>query len=1124
MYQGLKWLRLVPDKPGKGGWKTGFHTFQSQPVNDTRRVTRYHVYRGRWTKDHDTKALAGITNDTTATFPASVHAYVYPSLTDPTAQPGVTILGHHLVSGPSNHYWDFTNNTSRSTHAGNSVPATFLNIAGRCFVADGAREGMVLDDRTPAIHAQPNQTLGIGAPTQAMPNTGFNPGGTGYIHYGSPYINHPNSANRIGTILAADTSVNAYVIDPWAAIYTGAPMAAGGAAFSDAVTSDTSPFTATGTISITTGTSLVTLAGATWPTFFKYAGLAINFNGYSYVISTHGSSAGLPGGTSYDLDGGNLALSNVQLVILGVYDGPSLTGVTYTITGCHVTMPNNSTCATINTGALGYSQITNSYLVQVKVLCYRAGGLYRNLGNISLGPQGGGGLNIIVNAAMGTAISPASNFLRSPGSTQWTTFDNGSTFVVDGAGASGTMLISTMTGFISPLTVTLADANASGAAITGKRAWWGKDFLGITDAAMAGASTTLTSVSAPFTLADEGKRIMVAGAGGVGAPGVALFTTIVAFVNVGQVTLALPNISGGAITGAQAEWGGGTANTTVGPTYAYAWYDPETGHCSNISPLFQIPRPTTIGPLYADLANLTPIFQIDPGSISYPDPTVDGVRFSHILFFRTLSTPGNSTLYPIGSLMPYVGKVHPGSSSTRGSWNPGVHSGWAGLPNNYTAGPPVVTGPNWWFDFSSDSDLLLSGGFRAPQYTNGKPMALLRGGVQQPGKPAHQAYWDRRLWVVNTQEPDVVAFSCDEAQCPLGIPEESFPPTNRLRIPSIDGRVLGMRVFAEMMLITTERWAYTVVGNNESNYRLIRISTRMGGVGTYQMDEFSSDVEGVPSTIYFFGKDGIFYEWIPGGNITDISGPVQDVLKPQAATLALYQATRVHCMSIAGRRVVCIASPALSSISLGPLLFDIDNRTWTDTRLDDGVLFSSAASSLGVAFSPLYGLDPPVQELAAIKMFTSGDITVRRWMEDNPTHAFGPAVLETFPMNFDGLKTLKQLCMVNLHCSGGAATCQVSINETDFATIPMVTMGAYVDPLGSIYAPSGALPVDTSTAEDLVVLTAQFYQPGGGAPGGNAQVGYRFIVRITGDESTAQDIYAIDIGYLDISEQGEGDV
>jgi hypothetical protein len=325
----------------------------------------------------------------------------------------------------------------------------------------------------------------------------------------------------------------------------------------------------------------------------------------------------------------------------------------------------------------------------------------------------------------------------------------------------------------------------------------------------------------------------------------------------------------------------------LGPTYAYAWYDPETGHCSDISPLFQIPKPTTFdagGGRQAENAEfLTPCFQIDPGSISYPQQSTDGIRFSHILFFRTLSTPGSSTLYPIGSLNPFVGKVHPGAASTRGSWNPSTYKGWMGLPNNYVNAPPIApnTGPvNYWFDFSSDSDLLLSGGFRAPQFTNSKPIALLRGGASQPGRPYALAYWDRRTWLTNTQEPDKILFSCDEAQCPLGIPTESFPPTNFLRLPSVDGRVIGMRTVGDMLLVTTQRWAYIIAGNNESNYRLLKVSASMPGVGTYQMDEFPTltGAEGEPATLFYLGQDRIVYQWTIGGQAIPISLPIQKTL------------------------------------------------------------------------------------------------------------------------------------------------------------------------------------------------------------------------------------------------------
>ena len=127
------------------------------------------------------------------------------------------------------------------------------------------------------------------------------------------------------------------------------------------------------------------------------------------------------------------------------------------------------------------------------------------------------------------------------------------------------------------------------------------------------------------------------------------------------------------------------------------------------------------------------------------------------------------------------------------------------------------------------------------------------------------AYWDGRLWVAGPQDPAALHYSCDRTQCPFGIPEESFPDTNVLRIPAADGCVRGLRLIGEQLLITTERWAYTIAGNNESNYRLVRISTRMGGVGEYQMDEFVSDVEGGGALIVFVGTDARVYAMPLGG-------------------------------------------------------------------------------------------------------------------------------------------------------------------------------------------------------------------------------------------------------------------
>ena len=158
-------------------------------------------------------------------------------------------------------------------------------------------------------------------------------------------------------------------------------------------------------------------------------------------------------------------------------------------------------------------------------------------------------------------------------SNPWVATNVGNTIVVDQAGTASTMLITTITSFIGSGSVQTADQNTSGNNLTNVRAWWGIGFISTTDGAMAAGSKHLTSASNPFVLADVGKNIMVAGAGDLGGVS-ALYSSIVTFVAANEVILNDAVAPAGGVTGKQAVWGGGTANATPGPTYAYVlWHD-----------------------------------------------------------------------------------------------------------------------------------------------------------------------------------------------------------------------------------------------------------------------------------------------------------------------------------------------------------------------------------------------------------------------------------------------------------------------------------------------------------------------------------------------------------------------
>jgi hypothetical protein len=306
----------------------------------------------------------------------------------------------------------------------------------------------------------------------------------------------------------------------------------------------------------------------------------------------------------------------------------------------------------------------------------------------------------------------------------------------------------------------------------------------------------------------------------------------------------------------------------------------------------------------------------------------------------------------------------------------------------------------------------------------------------------------------------------------------------------------------------------------------------MGGVGTYQISEMTSDVEGQAAIVYFLGRDNIVYEWVPGGQINAISDPIQNTINSRISTLQEYQRARVHAVSAWSRRLVVLSFGAESvggGIDPGKscLIFDASNRVWTEnwTNTLDGL-----TTELGPAtMTTIYGQDPPVNEIFAAPDSTFGGIYIWSWLrDDGPVQTLAPVGYDfsivTFPLNFDGLKTRKQLAMVNIHVSadnsphaaGGNYICAVAVNE---AAIPVVTTLTPFsnDPLYSIYAAT-SLPVDSPLAADIVALTGQF------TADNSALVGYRFVVEVASISTAAPtEVYAIDIGYTEWAEPGEGD-
>lgn len=538
----------------------------------------------------------------------------------------------------------------------------------------------------------------------------------------------------------------------------------------------------------------------------------------------------------------------------------------------------------------------------------------------------------------------------------------------------------------------------------------------------------------------------------------------------------------------------GTTSYTVpaGVRYAYAWYDPITGHISNISPVTTDVNLTISGD---DVA-------IDLESIEYP-PTQDALRFTHILFFRSLRS-GGSSLFVVGSLNPDdIGKFHGITSTatnasgvvkciakasiadaetvtisdgvvsnvfefdTTGAFTPGniqvnistdttaiqvaarlaaAVNGVAGfnvtasipstpdgrvlllndvpgasgiVPITETVADPTftVTGmdyPAYWIDTFPDTDLLISGALRAPQFTNGKPILRDKGITQVLG-PSQIAYWDGRVWLYSQGHVTAIHFSCDQVQCPFGVPEESFPETNVLQIPADDGRVTAMRVIGDKLLICTDRWAYIVVGSNETNYRLLKVSNWLSSVAYYQMCEVAGESEIDPALVCFLAPDRRIYAMSLGQEPICISSQIQPIIdnyfdfnKAGLGFGGTYRSLRLHSSVIGGKRLLVLWSinwPKPNTDASLVLIYDFEQKIWVEwTPVDNSMAGSKRwlgpiASSFGgtLATSTIERRDLVV--VPDRSAYT--EVYLRSWFDITEGSAASTFAVTTFPASFD---------------------------------------------------------------------------------------------------------------------------
>lgn len=1086
----LKIIRYTPDAEGKGGSKTGFSRFTPVPINDAISSEAAFVFLGAWKRESQQAAIPAVLAPGYATAagdwvtPVALHAFSRYSLTDVTVAPTIEILScnyRRYVTSPSTfsfQVWNFSTASTPGNHvvrtsSVNAQTARFLTINNRCLIGDGGSEAQWY----------------TGADLRAVSNTGA------------------DSAGRVKIVVSGT------------GFYTGQQITVVGVG-------GTVEANGTWTIEVlgVSGTdSLLVLRDTTYANAYTTGGTAYLQNVYSFGI---GQPVAAP----------QLAYSGtVRSPYYSHHDStfaasPDATGAMNLLaTGDSVTLflptppggkavkvlsskSSDTTKSLIPGFAAGAFPMSNwgpiTFPLHGGVRQVSSYIVYAQPGSPTVGVYGAIGTNRGTNAyeLVGAKFYAKIDASPQSDSVEWE--------------LSGTILNAVES---SPNTVLTLDTVATGYVH------------------MAVDDDSEQNVY-PYTFELRGTRIGLA----AGTP----FSGVDDPPKTNDWPQNMDAATGGLV------WSG------VGPMYAYAWYDPVTGHMSNISPVTQVDHSSGV--------NVS--ISVGQWDLSYPGE-LDRGRFTHIVFFRSLLA-GGSSLFVVGGLDPadastwrgissnfllnykHVDLANPGTQSHAGIcqvitstahdlldgdkvaiW--GLDGGnafmstifvdviddthfdcyWdAGLlnPIGYTADPATSGTVAWtyWRDANPDSALLVNGVFRAPIFTNNKPR-IIQNGVTTNLFPKELAYWDGRVWVVGTQEPSAIHYSCDSIQCPLGRPEESFPDTNVIRIPADDGQVVGLKLFGESLLITTERWTYTIVGNNETNYRLMRVSTRMAGVGTYQMAEVSSQAEGGNSTMIFLGQDKRLYAMPMGAEPQWISRDVQDQIDLQFSSMPFddfnarqsYQFSKVHVFNCNGRRGVLFASVGAPATIM---IYDFDAKVWTTTH----VKYDANYYANPLAFVSAYGQNPSPIELVAYRGVIGATQygIVTKWLD--PAVAASPSIsssVMTFPSGFDGQKIRKQLMFVRIFVDkatspGHTWTCTVRVDYNTSYTVTFVTQE------------DATFPWVKGTSDgiyELIAPTASF-----NAVTGAPLVGYVFEVKVTFPADTlVETLYAIDVGYQPIAGQ-----
>ncbi|MEI6473233.1 MAG: hypothetical protein WCO20_11380, partial [Holophagaceae bacterium] len=207
MFDRAKVVRITPDSPGKGGYKSAYHTHPAGAHLDTRTADGVFPWFGRWRKEYRGAAYLGITSDitTACTQSMALHAFSKFSTTDPTI-PATTHLLHQVKQVAGYNIYALGGPVPATVYPirATAVPASFMNINNRCFMVDGGGEGQIwTGTETYAIGVQqpvnaPGYVLDKSVVTSVTPVT---------IAAGGAYLNIPSTSTPALSYVKAGTEL-----------------------------------------------------------------------------------------------------------------------------------------------------------------------------------------------------------------------------------------------------------------------------------------------------------------------------------------------------------------------------------------------------------------------------------------------------------------------------------------------------------------------------------------------------------------------------------------------------------------------------------------------------------------------------------------------------------------------------------------------------------------------------------------------------------------------------------------------------------------------------------------------------------------------------------------------------